>query len=334
MAKGGKIPGQGQPIDAATDLLWRDNANFAEVFSKIVFKGIPVDPKKLNDLNNAESAMIRMNEGSTTTLKQTRDVVKSLESTAWLVILGIENQTHIDYLMPFRIYELNFINLARQVDEIRRRHKAEQKATKDGKGGGKEYDAPKITEDEYLSGFYAGDRLNPVITLVIYYGEDEWKKPLRLSDLFKESPFKSFADDMPMYLLDVRHMDKEKLDEFSPNLKAFFGFLKYDKTNEFDDFLTENDESFSNLPDLEINALAEITHSEDLKRFKDEYRTSKGGVNVCYGIQELKKKNFVEGIQLVGSTVAAAIEAFVKQFNVDQEVAEAEVKKYWKTVQK
>ena len=30
----GKIPGQGQPIDAQMDLFWRDNRNFAEVFNK------------------------------------------------------------------------------------------------------------------------------------------------------------------------------------------------------------------------------------------------------------------------------------------------------------
>ena len=35
----GKIPGQGQPVDASTDLFWRDNKNFAEVFSKAVFMG-------------------------------------------------------------------------------------------------------------------------------------------------------------------------------------------------------------------------------------------------------------------------------------------------------
>ena len=129
MAKGA-IPGQGQPIDSSTDLLWRDNEIFAEVFSKIVFNGMPVDPNALKDMNIAESAMLRMNDGSSTTLKQTRDVVKALESSTWLVILGIENQTYIDYLMPFRVYELNFINLARQVDEIKRKHKEENKERK------------------------------------------------------------------------------------------------------------------------------------------------------------------------------------------------------------
>ena len=156
---------------------------------------------------------------------------------------------------------------------------------------------------------------------------------MRLSDLFKDSPFKSFADDMPMYLLDVRHMDEDKLNEFSPNLKAFFGFLKYDKTDEFDDFLAENDESFSNLPELEIDALTEITHSEDLRRFKEEYRTSEGGVNVCYGIQEGKKKTFVEAAQRFKQTLAETVTAFIEQFGGTKAEAEETVKKYWKTVQ-
>ena len=34
MAKGA-IPGQGQPIDSSTDLLWRDNEIFAEVLAKL-----------------------------------------------------------------------------------------------------------------------------------------------------------------------------------------------------------------------------------------------------------------------------------------------------------
>lgn len=53
----GKIPGQGQPTDASTDLFWRDNKNFAEVFNKAVFNGLFVSPEQLEDLNVAESTM-------------------------------------------------------------------------------------------------------------------------------------------------------------------------------------------------------------------------------------------------------------------------------------
>ena len=184
--------------------------------------------------------MLRLNDGATTTLKQTRDVVKSLTSgSVWLVILGIENQTHIDFLMPFRVWELNFINVARQVEEIRKKHQAERKAIQEAKEKGETVEERKLSAEEVLSGFYRDDKLTPVITLVIYYGQEEWRHPLKLSDLFKETPFTNFADDMPMYLLDVRHMTREKLDSYSPALRAFFGFLVYENKAELNEFVRE-----------------------------------------------------------------------------------------------
>lgn len=138
-----------------------------------------------------------------------------------MVILGIENQTRINYLQPFRVWELNFINVARQVEEIRKKHEAERKAVREAREKGEKIEERELSAEEILSGFYRDDKLTPVITLVIYYGEEEWEYPKKLSDLFKETPFTGFADDMPMYLLDVRHMPKEKLDTYSPVLKPF-----------------------------------------------------------------------------------------------------------------
>ena len=331
----GKIPGQGQPTDASTDLFWRDNENFAEVFSKAVFNGLFVNPDHLEDLNVAESTMLRLNDGATTTLKQTRDVVKALTSGgAWLVILGIENQTHVDFLMPFRVWELNFINVARQVDEIRKKHQAERKAIKEAKEKGKIVEEKELSTEEVLSGFYRDDKLTPVITLVIYYGQEEWKLPLKLSDLFQETPFTGFADDMPMYLLDVRHMTREKLDSYSPALKSFFGFLIYENSADLDAFAKENDKSFSNLPEQTIDALIEITHSKELERFKKEYRTPEGGVNVCYGIQVYGNQREMAGsvrlAQRHGFSIAETIKDIMAEYQLKEKDATDVVKKNWK----
>ena len=331
----GKIPGQGQPVDAQMDIFWRDNKHFAEVFSKEVFTGLFVDPNQLVDLNVAESSMLRMRDGATTTLKQTRDVVKSLASGgAWLVILGIENQTHIDFLMPFRVWELNFINVARQVDEIRKRHKAERDAIKKAKEKGETVVERRLSDAEILSGFYSDDKLTPVITLVIYYGEEEWKRPLKLSDLFKDTPFTCFADDMPMYLLDVRHMSREKVDSYSPALKPFLGFLAYDNTEELEEFVRENEESFSNLPEQTVDALIEITHSKELERFKKEYRTSEGGVNVCYGIQVYGNQREMAGsvrlAQRHGFSIAETVKDIMAEYKLKEQDAQEVVKKNWK----
>ena len=299
------------------------------------------------DLNVAESTLIRLTKGTTTTLKQTRDVIKSLTSGgAWLAILGIENQTHIDFLMPFRVWELNFINVARQVEEIRKNHEAERKAANEAKARGESTEDRKLSPAEILSGFYRDDKLTPVITLVIYYGKEEWKKPAKLSDLFRETPFTGFADDMPMYLLDVRHMTSEKLNTFSPVLRSFFGYLVYENTSNLNKFVMENEESFSNLPEQTIDALIEITHSKELEKYKKEYRMPEGGVNVCYGIQvygkECKKEGIIEGkkegmvvgtihtLQRHGFSIAETIKDVMDEYQLVEKEAKEIVEENWK----
>ena len=39
--------------------------------------------------------------------------------------------------------------------------------------------------DEFLSNFKKTDRLHPVISLCVYYGEDEWDGPFCLTDMLE-----------------------------------------------------------------------------------------------------------------------------------------------------
>ena len=39
--------------------------------------------------------------------------------------------------------------------------------------------------DEFLSGFKKTDRLHPVISLCVYYGESEWDGPFSLKDMLE-----------------------------------------------------------------------------------------------------------------------------------------------------
>lgn len=62
-------------------------------------------------------------------------------------------------------------------------------------------------------------------------------------------------------------------------------------------------------------------------------KNDRGGVNVCYGIQEIKKKTFVEAAQRFKQTISETVTQFIEQFGGTQSEAEATVRKYWKTVQ-
>ena len=184
----------------------------------------------------------------------------------------------------------------------------------------------ELSAEEILSGFYRDDRLMPVITLVIYYGKEEWKTPRKLSDLFMKTPFTEFADDMPMYLLDVRHMTRKKLNEYSPALRSFFGFLVYENTADLDEFVRENDKSFSNLPEQTIDALIEITHSRELEKFKHDYRTTEGGVNVCYGIQVYGNQREMAGSVRIAQRHGFSIADTVKDIMAEYQLKEKEAK--------
>ena len=315
----GKVPGQGKTADAALNVYWSDDRRFAEVFGKEVFNGEPLDPKQLSDASNVESTMIKIKDGPAFTLKQTRDVVKSLKDGTLLTIVGIENQTEIDYSMPFRVKELDFINAARQVYDIKAGNHAER-----------DPDDP-LTFGETISNYYKDDRIAPVFTLVIYYGKEEWTFPLSMADMYIDSPYKKFVERGAMHLLDVRHMDDEKLDGYSDELKAFLGYLRCANAAQQREFVRDNAELYENLDAVTFDTLRVLTESKVLERMAgDKFKTPEGGINVDNGYDELEFIDFVNALQGCGFTKEDTVEQFVMSFNVDEETAKAKVDEYWK----
>ena len=287
------IHGQAKPIDTATAVLWKNAEYFAEVFNRIVFKKQFVKADNLGEASEGEATFLQVRKVHRVTLKTTRDVSKALYPSAdkkstpdsYLMILGIENQYKIDPLMVFRVWESNFINCARQISDIQTKNRDEMKREEH--------------EGEYISGFKRTDRIKPVITLVIYYGDEEWKGMRNLRDLFVEGEAKYIASDYEMPLLDVRHMDEETLNSFSPDLRAFLGFLRYEKdANRLPAFMEENEQSFHDLPPMTSSALIEITGSPLLKEIAEKYRTETGGVNMIDGIKMYGEKREQAGIAI------------------------------------
>ena len=147
-----------------------------------------------------------------------------------------------------------------------------------------------------------------------------------------------------MYLLDVHRMTDEDIEDFSPQLKAFFGFLKYESesTDKLVDFINKNADYFTNLPSDTMSALIEITKSPELLRIRNESRSPEGGVNMCNGIQyyanqvaekvaaEREMKGYIESAQEFGHTLTDTISRFIAKFNVTEEEAQDNIKKYWK----
>ena len=123
-ARRGRIAGQNMKKDSSTTLLFKtSNENFAELFNRTMSDFDQLRPEDLSEEDIKEAAYLRITKADGgTALVQYRDVVKSARNGRIFAILGIEQQSEVDYAMPFRVLELDFVNYARQVQIIRERH--------------------------------------------------------------------------------------------------------------------------------------------------------------------------------------------------------------------
>ena len=139
---------------------WKNNERFADIFNAYLFQGEQII--KSEDLTEADtdiSSLIKFN-GHAETLGKVFDVVKKSANGVDYVILGLENQSKIHYAMPLRHMIGDAFSYLKEYKEL----EAKNKKYKNYK-----------TKHEFLSKFQKTDRLHPIVTICIYYGEDSLK---------------------------------------------------------------------------------------------------------------------------------------------------------------
>ena len=149
---------------------WRDNRHFADLFNAVFFNGEQVlKPQDLTEADTDVSSMLKFN-GHAETVQKILDVVKKTAYGVDFVLWGLENQAKIHYAMPLRHMVGDAFSYMKEYDEI---------AAVNKKNG------DFHSADEFLSGFKKTDRLHPVISLCVYYGESKWDGPFSLKDMLE-----------------------------------------------------------------------------------------------------------------------------------------------------
>ena len=155
-----------------------------------MFEGEQVlKPENLDDANTDKSSVVKMGQ-YVDTVKRIYDVVKKTSNGIDFVIFGIENQQKIHYGMPLRHMLGDAMSYFKESKLIEAKNKKEHALE---------------TPDEFLSGLKKTDRLHPVISLCIYYGDDDWDGPLNLKDMLQiPEGYESLVADYEMHLIEVR----------------------------------------------------------------------------------------------------------------------------------
>lgn len=193
------------------------------------------------------------------------------------------------------------------------------------------------SSDEFLSNFKKTDRLHPVISLCVYYGEREWDGPLSLKDMLKiPEELEAMIADYKMNLIQVR--SSESLKFCNSDVNTVFDVSRaiyardYKKIN-----MKYKDQAISTELGLVIGA---ITESQQLIDHALELEQKGGRINMCNALEELRQEGIqegrLEGIRVVIQTCKdfnvsrdAVVKKLMKDFALSEEEAFNYVSTYW-----
>ena len=262
---------------------FEDNRRYADIINGLGCKGQQL--VREDDLQEADGRSGKRN----------RDTLRKVAFGTNFVIVGIENQEKIDYRMPFRNMAYDVGRYGKQITEIRRK-------VRDYFNKGKKVPV----SGEYLYGFRKEDRLYPVITFVLYSGEEPWDAARSLHEIldFTDVP-ESLKDMTPDYKINVIEIRKfEHTEVFRTDVKQVFDFIRLSKDKEALLKLVENDDGYKHMEEDAFEVIASYANSTELRKRMEEknQEESKEGEkkDMCSAIKELiedgRKAGLAEGI--------------------------------------
>lgn len=229
-----------------------ENKRYAECFNMAVGRKIIV-PEELYDMDKVFAGQRLNRQG---TYEKRRDCIKAYGSQAVCAIIGIENQAEIHSAMVLRSFIYDAYSYDEQLNTIRKRHRE----NKDLKGA------------EYIAGFSSKDRIIPVITVCVYYGDEPWEAPTRLHELMD---FNYFSE---------------------TDLQYLFGILQHSHDRkEMEAYIQSNQNELQNIDEDIYNAIAVMTNTDILNDVICKSRKGEGGIDMCKAFEEMIAEGMEKG---------------------------------------
>lgn len=203
------------------------------------------------------------------------DLMRKVQMRCQAVLVALQNRTEIHYAMPVRVMNTDAANYYKQWKELQNFHRTRKDLTGSA---------------EFLSGMKKEDRLNPVLTMVVYFGQEPWHGPRRLKDILDLSglceDMQGMIADYPMNLLEVRSF--KNLEWFRSDIRQVFGFLKYAQdTEQLKKFLKENEAEFRTMAGDAYDLIRVMSNTKELKQLKPRMQKEGGKYDMCKAIDDM-----------------------------------------------
>lgn len=305
-----------------------DNEKFADVFNYYLYNGKQIiKPENLHEESISEIALPYSEKNKNTFIEKYRDIIKRCvvksDNHYTYFLLGIENQSEVHYAMPVRNMLYDSLNYSGQVNRIEKNHKK----CKD-----------KLSSAEYLSGVTKSDKITPVITLVLYWGNEAWDDPKSLYEMFKETDLDilRYVNDYHINLIEPK--DINDFSKFRTELGKVLEFINAsDSLAKMKEILENNHEYYLHM-DLESARMIETFGKANIDM--KQYEKNKEEVDMCKAIEDMilegKQEGIQEGIKALievakelGATTDIIEKKIEEKFNLSKDEAAQAVNKYY-----
>ena len=295
---------------------WRNNEQFADFFNAVLFDGKEIiKADELEDIDTEESSILEHKDYAES-IGAARDNVKiRKKSTIYnveLVILGMEGQERIHYAMPMRVMGYDYGTYKKQYDDNAKKYK----------------NANGMSRDEYMSKMKKMDKFIPVITIVVYYGENPWDGALSLHEMLNiPKEVEPFVNDYKMHLIEAR---KNNLKLHNINNIDLFNLLEILLNK--DEKLKKTKEraiQYASEHDVDKSVIMAVTGAANCKMDYDMI-AGKGSVDMCTVFEETRSEGRLEG-RLEGKLEGRAEEIIETghEFGISEEEILTRLQKKW-----
>ena len=209
-----------------------------------------------------------------------RDVVRKVALGTNFAIIGLENQEYINYALPVTCMSYDAGEYDKQRNSISKMVRDEKRYRNRG---------------EFLYGFLKESRLHPVITFVLYSGEN-WDGPKELADILDYTGMPDFLRDLvqnyKVNLIDIRNWEDTSV--FKTDLRQVFDCIRYSKDKKKLTELILTQPEYKELSADAVNVIQKYAKIE-IKNM-DEYSLGKGEkMNMCKAMEDWAAEERAEG---------------------------------------
>lgn len=209
-------------VDIATKQYMSHRDVIADVFNFYIYDGRQViKPEKLQKIDTAEVALPYGNDAEIAVQKLRDNIMlwtMAMDDKAAYAVLGIENQDKIHYAMAVKNMLYDALQYAKQVEEAKRSYR-----------NGLNKKRIKLNSEEFLSGLKKADRLMPVITLVVYFGDKDWDGAKSIHEMLSvdDDELLSYVPNYKINFIEPAKISDEDYDKFKTDVGSVLQFIKH-----------------------------------------------------------------------------------------------------------